>query len=318
MRKVFLPAPSLLVILLIGNIAFGQFQETTEKLKAFKPDSLTGWKKGIALGINVNQTSLTNWAAGGQSSFALNSVFSGFINYKSPNTSWVNTVDLGYGILSQENVKYIKKTDDKIDLLSKFGRKASKNFYYAALMNFKTQFATGYNYPNDSTRTKISNFFAPAYLVSAIGMDYKPNDYLSAFLAPLTGKVTFVADTMLSNAGAFGIEKGEKTKEELGGYLRIVFSKNDFKPEWLKNLTLTTKLDLFSNYLKDPQNIVVNWETLVIMKVNQYINVNLNTQLIYDDKVKISKDTDGDGVIDSNGPKIQFKEIFGVGITFKL
>jgi hypothetical protein len=149
-------------------------------------------------------------------------------------------------------------------------------------------------------------------------MDYKPNDYLSAFYAPLTGKVTFVTDTMLSNAGAFGVEKGKQIKNEFGGYLRIVFSKNDFKPEWLKNLTLTSKLDLFSNYLENPQNIVVNWETLVIMKVNQYINVNLNTQLIYDDKVKIAKDTNHDGIIDSNGPRVQFKEIFGVGITFKL
>ncbi|MDI3527203.1 MAG: hypothetical protein PWR03_1386 [Tenuifilum sp.] len=306
------------IMLLAAITAFGQLKETTEKLKSFQPDTIKGWKKGIALGINVNQTSLTNWAAGGQSSFALNSVFSGFINYKSPNASWVNTIDLGYGILSQEDVKYIKKTDDKIDVLSKFGRKASKNFYYAALLNFKTQFSTGYNYPNDSTRTKISNFFAPAYLVGAVGMDYKPNDYLSAFYAPLTGKVTFVTDTMLSNAGAFGVEKGKQIKNEFGGYLRIVFSKNDFKTEWLKNLTLTTKLDLFSNYLENPQNIVVNWETLVIMKVNQYINVNLNTQLIYDDKVKIAKDTNHDGIIDSNGPRVQFKEIFGVGITFKL
>jgi len=306
------------IMLLAAITAFGQLKETTEKLKSFQPDTIKGWKKGIALGINVNQTSLTNWAAGGQSSFALNSVFSGFINYKSPNASWVNTIDLGYGILSQEDVKYIKKTDDKIDVLSKFGRKASKNFYYAALLNFKTQFSTGYNYPNDSTRTKISNFFAPAYLVGAVGMDYKPNDYLSAFFAPLTGKVTFVTDTMLSNAGAFGVEKGKQIKNEFGGYLRIVFSKNDFKPEWLKNLTLTSKLDLFSNYLENPQNIVVNWETLVIMKVNQYINVNLNTQLIYDDKVKIAKDTNHDGIIDSNGPRVQFKEIFGVGITFKL
>ncbi|QKG80996.1 DUF3078 domain-containing protein [Tenuifilum thalassicum] len=306
------------IMLLAAITAFGQLKETTEKLKSFQPDTIKGWKKGIALGINVNQTSLTNWAAGGQSSFALNSVFSGFINYKSPNASWVNTIDLGYGILSQEDVKYIKKTDDKIDVLSKFGRKASKNFYYAALLNFKTQFSTGYNYPNDSTRTKISNFFAPAYLVGAVGMDYKPNDYLSAFYAPLTGKVTFVTDTMLSNAGAFGVEKGKQIKNEFGGYLRIVFSKNDFKPEWLKNLTLTSKLDLFSNYLENPQNIVVNWETLVIMKVNQYINVNLNTQLIYDDKVKIAKDTNHDGIIDSNGPRVQFKEIFGVGITFKL
>ncbi len=295
-----------------------QVTDAENQLKEIKTDSLSGWKRGLALGINANQTSLTNWAAGGQSSFALNTVFTGFVSYKSPKTAWDNTIDLGYGFLSQEGVKYTKKTDDKIDLMSKFGREAFKNFYYAVLLNFKTQFTTGYKYPTDSTRLKISNFFAPAYLVGALGMDYKPNTHLSVFAAPLTGKLTFVTDTMLSNAGAFGVKKGETLREEIGGYVRVVYTKNDFKAEWLKNLTFTTKLDLFSNYLDNPQNIVVNWETLVIMKVNKYINVNLATQLIYDDKVKISKDTNGDGVIDSSGPRVQFKEIFGVGITFKL
>jgi len=295
-----------------------QVTDAENQLKEIKTDSLSGWKRGLAVGINANQTSLTNWAAGGQSSFALNTVFTGFVSYKSPKTAWDNTIDLGYGFLSQEGVKYTKKTDDKIDLMSKFGREAFKNFYYAVLLNIKTQFTTGYKYPTDSTRLKISNFFAPAYLVGALGMDYKPNTHLSVFAAPLTGKLTFVTDTMLSNAGAFGVKKGETLREEIGGYVRVVYTKNDFNAEWLKNLTFTTKLDLFSNYLDNPQNIVVNWETLVIMNVNKYINVNLATQLIYDDKVKISKDNNGDGVIDSSGPRVQFKEIFGVGITFKL
>lgn len=295
-----------------------QVIEAESQLKEIKTDSLAGWKKGLAVGINANQTSLTNWSAGGQSSFALNTVLTGFVNYKSPKTAWDNSIDLGYGFLNQEGVKYTKKIDDKIDLTSKFGREAFKNFYYALLLNFKTQFTTGYKYPTDSTRIKISNFFAPAYLVGALGMDYKPNANLSVFAAPLTGKLTFVSDTMLSNAGAFGVKKGETLREEIGGYVRAVYTKNDFMAEWLKNLTFTTKIDLFSNYLDKPQNIVVNWETLVIMKVNKYINVNLATQLIYDDKVKISEDTNGDGVIDSSGPRVQFKEIFGVGITFKL
>lgn len=307
-----------LALLFTNYAAMAQVTEAEAQLKEVKTDSLSGWKKGLAMGINANQTSLTNWAAGGQSSFALNTVFTGFASYKTPKLTWDNTIDLGYGFLNQEGVKYVKKTDDKIDIMSKFGREAVKNFYYAVLLNFKTQFTTGYKYPNDSTRIKISNFFAPAYLVGALGMDYKPNTHWSIFAAPLTGKLTFVTDTMLSNAGAFGVKKGEKLRQELGGYIRIVYSKNDFQMEWLKNLSLTTKLDLFSNYLDKPENVVVNWETLLIMKVNKYINVNLATQLIYDDKIKIGKDTNGDGVIDSSSPRIQFKEIFGVGITVKL
>ena len=208
------------------------------------------------------------------------------------------------------------KTDDKIDFLSKYGREAFKNFFYAALLNFKTQMAPGYNYPNDSV--KISNFFAPAYLVGALGMDYKPNGYFSAFVAPLTAKFTFVNDTSLSNAGAFGVTPGEKMKSEFGGYLRVIFSKNDFKNELLKNVSFTTKIDLFSNYLDKPQNIDVNWETQIAMKVNKYLSVNFNTQLLYDDNTKIKVDRNNDGVLDPNpGSRIQFKEILGVGFSYK-
>ncbi|HBI80481.1 MAG TPA: hypothetical protein DDY04_00665 [Bacteroidales bacterium] len=308
----------LLLLLLLQNAVFAQVTEAEKQLKELKTDSLSGWKKGLAIGGNANQTSLTNWAAGGQSSFALNTVLAGFVSFKNPKAAWDNTLDLGYGFLNQEGVKYTKKTDDKIDLMSKYGREAYKNFYYTVLFNFKTQFTTGYKYTTDSTRIKISEFFAPAYLIGALGMDYKPSSYLSVFAAPLTGKLTFVTDTMLSNAGAFGVKKGESLREEVGGYVRLAYNKNDFQKEWLKNLTLTVKLDLFSNYLDKPQNVVVNWETIVIMKVNKYINVNMATQLIYDDNIKIGKDTNGDGTIDSTAPRIQFKEIFGVGITFKL
>jgi len=101
------------------------------------------------------------------------------------------------------------KTDDKIDFLSKYGRKAFTNFYYTALVNFKTQFSPGYIYPNDST--KISNFLAPAYMLAAVGLNYQPNSYFNAFLAPFTGKLTIVNDEVLSAAG---IWSGSRQKIE--------------------------------------------------------------------------------------------------------
>ncbi len=291
--------------------SYAQVTEAEKTLKAQSADTTKGWKKGGVIGINLAQTSLNNWAAGGQNSVSANGILSLFAKYKRGKNAWDNSLDLGYGILNQEGVKYTKKTDDKIDLLSKYGREAFKNFYYAALINFKTQMDVGYNYPTDTTREKISNRFAPAYTVVALGIDYKPDAYLSIFAAPLTGKLTIVNDQVLADAGAFGVEKGENTKSEFGGYIRMIYSKNDFKGEFLKNVSFTTKVDLFSNYSKDPQNIVVNWETLIALKVNKYISVNLNTQLIYDDKILIK---------DKNGvekPRIQFKELLGIGFSYK-
>jgi hypothetical protein len=166
--------------------------------------------------------------------------------------------------------------------------------------------------------------------MTAIGLDYKPDNYFSMFVAPITGKITIVKDQTLANQGAYGVEKatydtqgnmlkeGSKSRSEFGGYLRIIYSKNEFKGEFLKNLSFTSKLDLFSNYLHNPQNIDISWENNLAMKVNKYINVTFNTHLIYDDDIKVGNDTNNDGTIDKfTGPKVQFKEILGVGLAYK-
>jgi hypothetical protein len=297
--------------------SFSQVTEAEKTLKTQSADTTVGWKKGGIISVNLAQTSLTNWAAGGQNSFALNGMFSGFANYKMGKSVWDNSLDLGYGLLKQGNEDF-RKTDDKIDFLSKYGREAFKNFYYAALFNFKTQFSPGYNYP-DATN-KISDFFSPAYLLLALGLDYKPNAYFSVFLAPLTAKFTFVTDPTLSGYGAFGVKPGEKSKSEIGGYFRAIYSKNDFKSEFLKNVSFTTKIDLFSNYTENPQNVDVNWEVLLAMKVNKFLSVNFNTQLIYDDNIQIPVDKNGNGILETGESirsKVQFKEILGVGLSLK-
>jgi len=309
---------ALLLLFFLDAISFSQVTEAEKKLRAVNADSIMGWKRGAIISVSLAQASLTNWAAGGQNSFSAIGIISAFAYYKQGKSAWDNSVDLGYGLLKQGKNAAFTKTDDKIDILSKYGREAFKNFYYSALMNFKTQFSPGYKYPD--TREKISGFFAPAYLLLALGMDFKPGSYFSAFIAPVTGKFTFVNDAVLSEAGAFGVTRGEKTKSELGGYIRAIYARNDFKNELLKNIGFTTKLDLFSNYRDNPQNIDVNWETLIALKVNKYITVSFNTQLIYDDNIKIPIDRNGDGIIESGegpGSRTQFKEILGVGFSYK-
>jgi hypothetical protein len=302
------------LLLLLLQPVHSQVTEAENKLKEQTTDTISGWKTGGVVGFNLAQTALVNWAAGGEKSFAVNGLFSVFANYKKDKIVWDNSLDIGYGIMNQGDKSNFRKTDDKIDLLSKFGREAYKNLYYAGLFNFKTQMAKGYNYLDDGTELKISDKFAPAYIIVALGLDYKPSAYFSLFAAPVTGKITLVTDEDLSNAGAFGVSPGSTSNSEFGGYVRMIYSKNDFTSEFMKNISFTTKLDLFSNYLKDPQNIVVNWETLIALKVNKFINVNITTHLIYDDKILIAKEVDG---VTELAPRVQFKEILGVGISFK-
>ncbi len=297
--------------ILISHL-FSQVTENETVLRKSENDTVIGWKTGGIFAITGSQTSLTNWAAGGENSVSLNALFSVFANYKKGKGAWDNSLDVGYGLLKQGWGKEIpfSKTDDKVDLLSKFGYKAFKNWYYAALFNAKTQMTPGYKLPTDTI--KISNFLAPAYVIAAIGMDYKPNNHLSMFIAPFTAKWTIINDSILSANGAFGVDPGKFLKSEFGGYIRFIYTKNDFKSPFMKNISFTTKLDLYSNYLKDPQFIDVNWEVLIAMKVNKYITINLTTNLIYDYDIKFPSELNASGV-----DKIQFKEIFGVGFSYK-
>jgi hypothetical protein len=302
----------------VSSISLGQVTEAEKQLRTVTTDTTMGWKKGGVITLNMAQTSLTNWASGGQNSVSLNGLFSGYANFKKGKSAWDNSLDLGYGLLKQGKDEDFRKTDDKIDFVSKYGQEAFGKFYYSALMSFKTQFSPGYNLPDKTN--KISDFMAPAYLMLALGLDYKPNPYFSAFLAPVTGKFTFVTEKSLSDAGAFGVEPGKTSRSEIGGYFRAVYSRADFKGEFLKNVGFTTKLDLFSNYSNNPQNIDVNWETQTILKVNKFLNVSFITQLIYDDDIMVPFDENNSGIIETGeGIKslAQFKEILGVGFSIK-
>jgi len=309
--------------LLIGLFYISSAQDSLDYLIASKADSveIKLWKIGGIGAIAVSQVSLTNWAAGGQNSLSGNARLNLFANYKKNNSTLENTFDLGYGFVRQGPMN-TRKSDDKIDFTSKYGRKASKLWYYSGLINLKTQMFPGYKYPNDTVR--ISNFFAPAYIVTSIGMDYKPDDCLTLLLSPLTGKITIVFNQELADAGAFGVKKavydiignritpGENLRYEFGGYLKMIYKK-----DLMENVFLQTKLDLFSNYVDKPLNIDISWEILITMKVNKYISASLISHLVYDDDIDVKIDDDRDGVIDYIGPKVQFKEVLGIGFSYK-
>lgn len=291
--------------------ASAQVTDAEKDLRTVKADSIGGWKTGGVTSINFSQSSFTYWAAGGQNSIGTNMLLSLFANYEKDRNSWDNLFDFGYGVLRQGKGEFIK-TDDKIDLFSKYGRRATKHWYYSALANFKTQLSPGYDYPNDSIR--ISGFLAPAYLLGAAGMDYKPSPNFTAFISPITGRLTVVNDQRLADAGAFGVEPGKNTRGEFGGYARMMYKTTLFSD---KSVSVLTKVDMFSNYLKEPGAIDVSWETILGFKINRFMAATLTTHLLYDKDVDIVIDKNGDGVPESIGPKVQFKQVLGIGFTYQ-
>lgn len=294
-----------------SGIVFAQITDVENKLKnAAKTDTIQSWKTGALFNVGFNQVTLSNWAAGGNNSISGNGVANFHLNYIGEKCSWENNLVSGYGILKQ-NRESIQKTDDNIELTSTFGKKATDRWFYSGLINFKSQFADGFNYPNDSV--KISAFLAPGYLLGAAGMNYKFKDYFTLFVSPITSKTTFVLDEMLAKAGAFGVDPNKNVRNEVGGYIRVNFQK-----EIMKNIKLTSSLGMFSNYIEKPENVDINWDLLILMKVNKFITVSINTNLIYDDDVNITRDKNGDGINETDGPRTQFKEIIGIGFSYKL
>ncbi|MCU0457608.1 MAG: DUF3078 domain-containing protein [Bacteroidales bacterium] len=300
MRKLFFALSLSVIITGYNQDIFGQDADTTE-----------GWKKSGVFSLNMAQASFTNWAAGGQNSVALNGLINLAANYKMGKSAWDNALTLGYGKMIQKgNDLGWVKTDDRIDFQSKYGHKASDKWFYTGLMSFRTQMDKGFNYPD--TDNKISDLLAPAYLLFSLGMDYKPNPQFSMFLSPLTSKNTIVMDDDLSAAGAFGVEPGKKFRPELGAYANLSYKKDEI----LKNVNFLTKLDLFTNYLRNPQNIDISWEALLVLKVNEFISATVNTHLMYDDDVliKVGEGNEGEPLM---GKRAQFKEVIGVGFTYK-
>ena len=298
MKKIFW----LLAVLSISSVALAQDAATEEGEKE-------GWKKGGVATLTFSQVAMDNWAAGGQNSVTGVAFFNGFANYTKDNFTWDNSLSVGYGLMKQGDDDWYK-SNDKLEFASKYGLKARENWYYSGLLDFKTQFSKGYADAADIDY--ISNFLAPAYMNLAIGMDYKPNDNFSVLLSPISGKMTFVTDTALSNDGAFGVDPGESFRAEFGAFVKIAY-----KVDLMENVNYTTKIDFFSNYLNNPANIDVNWDNLLTFKINEYLNASFMFSMIYDDDIVFDVVDSNDAVV-KQVPRIQWKEMFGLGLSYTL
>lgn len=282
-------------------------------IPVFAQDTISSdtlWKFNGGISLNVSQLSLTNWAAGGENSVSGNGLIRLSGNYDDGKLSWDNDLIMGYGLI-QQGKGPASKSDDKFDLASKLGYRASGNWFITALLSFRSQFAEGYENPGDENRVKISNRLAPGYLNLSAGMDFKPGDKFTLLLAPVTGKITLVMDDDLSAAGSFGLSPGQRVRSEFGAFVKVAY-----KNEIMKNVLLDTRVDLFSNYLENPQYVDINWDLLLTFTINEYLSATIITQLIYDKDIKFGSDTTGDGMNDTFESKVQFKEILGIGFTY--
>lgn len=299
------------------------------------------WEYTGTFNLGLNQGFLHNWAAGGEvASATINGLFSGVLNRIYHRHIWSNNLIMTYSLFYAYSNNFVpRKMDDRIDYTSKYGYRldTSKNFFFTTLFNLKSQFTKGYDYKDPNWDTfSTSKFLSPAYFILAPGFEYRKGTNFSLFLSPAAGRLTTVSKyyTLRDPAGAYGVAYGKNTRWELGAYFsgRYVWNINE-------NITLKTRLDLYSNYLakdyldstgkvvkKDsPGNVDVLWDNLFIWKIAKYFSVTVGGTFIYDNDIPFSKTTK-DPVTGQDVPKDQpgnglgwwqVKQTFAIGFLYK-
>jgi len=265
------------------------------------------WKYRTEALITLNQASLTNWVKGGESSISTALDITEFADYvnKVLKVTSNNYARLKYGLIASGN-EGVRKNLDLLETNSKLNHKAFGKFDFSAIMLFKTQVAKGYNYPNDSV--PVSKFMNPAILTAGIGLDYKPNKNTSINFSPISYKGTFVPDTTNIDQTKYGIAKDRKSLNEPGMSFIIT---HVYKP--IKTVSITNRLQLFTNYIDHPQNVDIDWEMILTASINWFTEVRLNTHFIFDDNTKTP---DPENITMKNA-RVQFKELLGFSFVFR-
>lgn len=260
------------------------------------------WKKGGLYGINISQGSLSNWAAGGDNfSLSVNSLLSLYAFYQKGKHNWDNTFDFNLGYVNTTSLGS-RKNDDRFDLLSKYGYAINPKLNVAGLFNLRSQFFEGYTFPKN-IKTYSSNFMAPGYLLLSAGLDYKPKSNLSIYFSPATARWVIVRDPLLTTK--YGLDPGKKSKLEFGAFATINYLK-----EFNKNITYKSRLDLFSNYKHNPQNVDLFMSNMLSAKLTKALALTWSLDLIYDDDIRIFGDY-------QKSPAMQLKSLVGLGFQLK-
>ncbi len=303
----------LLCVAFLASTAIIQAQSTEkdlikkseEAVKVISDTTANGWSKKGTITFLFNQSTFNNWLAGGESSLAGTLGFNYEFHYKNDNTTWDNRILANYGLLQTKNADFEKKTDDRFEYNSIYGKKAFGNWYYSLILNFRTQFTTGYIYGKDANgveiRTENTSFFSPAYLTFGPGLYWKKSDNLKLNFAPLTSKMTFVNSDYTSLPGYvdgsyFGVDANKSMRYELGFYASAYYKFN-----LMKNVNVENLLNLYSNYLDKPENVDLDYQINIVMTINKTLSANFTFQTIYDDNAFQG---------------FQTRQVFGLGVNY--
>jgi len=274
----------ILLIILSVQLSFSFAQNNEEP----QPN----WTKKGIITFLVNQSSFENWIAGGISNVSGALGLNYDFNYQKNDWTWENKLIANFGLTKIKN-QDIQKSSDLLEWNSVVGKKAKGYWYYSAFLNFKTQFADDL----DKDTKGPTKFLSPGYIQFGPGMLWKKSDNLKVNIAPATSRLIIVdKDLTEPDKAYFGVEEGKSTRYELGASVGAYY-----KLDLMKNISMENILNLYSNYLEDPQNVDLDYTMNLVMNVNDFISANLSYQTIYDDNAFQG---------------LQTRQVFGIGVNY--
>lgn len=284
------------------SVAYTQDRTVKELLIAgtrpMKSLDSNGWQLNGMFLLNLNQGALSNWVSGGEERvLGINALFNYAINFRHGKNTWDNYFDLALGFQNATSFGSFRKIDDRIDVTSKYGHLINHHWYVGVLTNFNSQSLAGYDYTSKGAE-KISDFLTPGKIILSPGMDYKTVSRFSLFTSPVTVRWVLKEDEEFFDVAKFGVDSARTSNVELGAFVTA-----KYKAAVTKWATYVGRVDLFSNYKREPQNVDVLMNNLVTMKFTKVFATSLSLDLVYDDDVK---------------KRLQLKEILGIGLTVKL
>lgn len=291
MAKESLSACLMWTFLMALGIGFSFAQETQPAQPA--PPQY-GWKNEIIGNLNLTQASFSNWEQGGENTLAWQTNLTTNCTLDQEKYNWKNTGKFTLGFAKIAGTE-ARKSSDEISIESLLTRKVSKLLNPFVSATAKTQFLSGFQYPNDTTKVEISKFMDPGYFTQSIGVGYSPNEVVLTRVG-FTMKETITSDFPVPFADDPDTPNEiEKTKIEPG-----ISSITDVKQKFAENILLTSRLDIFADF-EAFNRIDVLWENDLTFKLTKLVNVNFEFDLLYDRDISKRR---------------QIRQVLSVGFTY--
>ncbi|MEQ9442277.1 MAG: DUF3078 domain-containing protein [Cyclobacteriaceae bacterium] len=268
----------------------------------------TTWTNAYQIGLNFNQAAFSdNWLGGGINSLAFGAMFNYEWSYQQNDWMWDNTLNLQYGLITNEGESFTRKSQDVIYLDSKLGYKISEHWNGFFSLNFLSQFADGYQFIDDDPtagRVRVSDFLSPAFFTTALGFEYQPVEYFWLRLSPFSPRLTIVRDTELYLSEQvlrdpprnYGVDIGDITRLEWLAMQLVA----EYDRTFNDNMNVKARYATFANL--EETTLDHRLDFVFTAKLTQYINFNFTAVALYD-----KDQIDG----------IQFSQLMGIGFLLQ-